>query len=769
VSNTGGGYSFYRDPRYRRVTRYRYNSIPIDQPGRYIYLRDMETGEFWSPTWQPVKRPLDSYECRHGPGYTRIRSTYRNIEAEVLYFVPPGNGCELWVLTVRNLGTSPKSLRAFTYAELSFPDAVIDQTNLDWGSHIMRAELRGDVIWAVSYARPVNYYFASSAPILGFDTDREVFVGQYHDLSSPAVVERGEPCNSIASRGSIITSLCHAISLSPNEERRIAFILGSESENGNADSVIARYRNLASVDEAFAKLRENWAEYLSALSVETPDPEMNAMLNVWNPIECRATLYWSRFVSAYETGLSRGIGTRDSSQDTIGVVHAAPEHVRQTLEMLWKLQFVDGHTWHMFYPLTGEGGPGLAGEQPDRPQWFSDDHLWLIIATCNYLKETGDYAFLDLPIPYQNGEPASIWEHIKKAVEFTNTHRGVYGLPRMGFSDWDDTLQPDKGSGKAASVLAGMIFCRAMADLADLCEHLGRDEEAKYYLNLRNDMIASINEHAWDGAWYIRAYDDQGKPIGSHTETYHQISLNTQTWAIIGGIATPERAKIAMESAHQKLNTQYGFALMAPAYRGYDPRIGGTTTYPPGAKENGGIFCHAHTWAILAAAILGRGDLAYTYYRQILPLAHNENADLRRVEPYVYCQNILGPEHPHFGRGFNSWLTGTAAWAYVAGTQYILGIRPTHRGLEIAPCIPADWPSFTVTRRFRGATYVIEVENPDHVCTGVREMTVDGKPVEGNILPIFEDGAKHFVTVIMGAEAPTPKPPKISDETNKNT
>ncbi len=752
ISNTAGGYSFYRDPRHRRVTRYRYNSIPVDQPGRYIYLRDMETGDFWSPTWQPVKRSLDSYECRHGPSYTRIRSTYHDIESEVIYFVPPGDGCELWVLTLRNLGAAPRSLRAFAYAEFSLPDAVIDQTNLDWGGQIMRAELRREVLWAVSYALPANYYFASSAPVMGFDTDREVFVGPYHDLSKPTVIERGEPCNSLASRGNVIASLCHVINLGPNEERRIVFILGCENDKNNADSVIPRYRNLAAVDEAFAKLREDWAEYFAALSVDTPDPEMNAILNVWNPIQCRAALHWSRFVSAYETGLGRGMGTRDSSQDTMGVVHAAPERVRGTLKMLWGLQFLDGYTWHMIYPLTGKGGPGLAGEQPDRPQWFSDDHLWLIMATCHYLKETGDYAFLDLAVPYQDGDAAPVWDHIKRAVEFTNTHRGVYGLPRMGFSDWDDTLQLDKGSGKAASVLAGMMFCRALNDLAELCEYLGLGEEVKHYLNLRDDMAARINEHTWDGAWYIRAYDDQGKAVGSHTETYQQISLNTQTWALIGGVATPERAKMAMESAHQKLNTQYGFALMTPVYRGYNPRIGGTTTYPPGAKENGGIFCHAHTWAIIAAAILGRSDRAYTYYRQILPLAHNENVDLRKTEPYVYCGNLLGPEHPKFGRGFNSWLTGTATWAYVAGTQYILGIRPTHYGLEVAPCIPQEWPSFTVTRRFRGATYLIEVKNSEHVCCGVKQVTVDGKLVEGNILPIFEDGAKHFVTVIMGVD-----------------
>ncbi|MCD6247882.1 MAG: glycosyl transferase family 36 [Hadesarchaea archaeon] len=750
VSNTGGGYSFYRDPRHRRVTRYRYNAIPADQPGRYIYLRDMETGDFWSPTWQPVKRSLDSYECHHGAGYTKIKSTYRGIESEVLYFVPPDAPCELWVLSLRNLENRPQKLRTFTYAEFSLPDAVTDQTNLDWGGQIARAEMRDGVIWVVSQAMPIDYFFASSVREVGFDTDRETFVGSYRDLSNPVVVERGEPSNSLASRGNVIGSLCHEIDMHPNAERRIVFILGSKEEGTDPGSIIGRYKSIAAVNKAFRELRNDWISYLNTLSVETPDSQMNAMLNVWNPIQCRATLYWSRFVSGYETGLGRGMGTRDSSQDTLGVAHSAPEHVRKTLEMLWKLQFLDGHAWHLVYPLTGEGASGLAAEKPDYPQWFSDDHLWLIFGTCNYLRETGDLDFLDLKVPYQDGSSESIWDHIGRAVKFTDTHRGIYGLPRIGFSDWNDTLQPDRGSGKAASVWTAMFFCRVMSDLSELCKYAGHDKEAKRYQDLREDMSARINKYAWDGAWYVRAYDDEGKVIGSHRETYQQISLNTQTWAVISGVAPPERAKIAMESAHRRLNTKYGFALMAPAYREYDPRIGGTTTYPPGAKENGGIFCHAHAWAIIAAAMLGWGDRAYTYYRQILPLVRNDDADLYGAEPYVYCQNILGPEHPGFGRGFNSWLTGTATWSYVAATQYILGVRPSHEGLVVDPCIPKGWSGFRVTRCFRGATYDIEVRNPDGVSRGVRSVTVDGKPLEGNVLPIFDDGKVHKVVVIMG-------------------
>jgi cellobiose phosphorylase len=404
------------------------------------------------------------------------------------------------------------------------------------------------------------------------------------------------------------------------------------------------------------------------------------------------------------------------------------------------LQFLDGHTWHQFFPLTGEGGPGLAAEFPDWPQWFSDDHLWLVQAVCAYLRETGDYGYLDHRVAYCDGEAETVWAHMLRAVAFTRDHRGPHGLPRAGFADWDDTLNVDHGSGKAESVWCGMQFCRTLLDLAELTDHLGNDEDARRFRAWHAEMAAALNEHAWDGGWYARAFDDEGRPIGVAAETVHQINLNPQTWSVLGEVAPAERAERAMHAAHDLLNTPYGLALLRPPYDGGDERVRGTSTFPPGAKENGGIFCHANTWAIIAAARLGWPDRAYAYYRQILPLARVDT-DRFRVEPYVYCQNICGPAHPSFGMGRNAWLTGTASWTYVAGTQWILGIRPTHAGLRIAPAIPADWSGFTATRKFRNTWYEITVrrEGPG----GEVALTVDGTPCPSDVVPLPESGVER--------------------------
>jgi cellobiose phosphorylase len=489
-------------------------------------------------------------------------------------------------------------------------------------------------------------------------------------------------------------------------------------------------------------MTQDWENYLNFFKVKTPDAEMNAMLNFWNPLQCRTTMYWSRFVSAYESGLGRGMGTRDSAQDILGTVHAAPSFSREVLSKLWHLQFRDGHTWHQFYPLTGEGGPGLAGEFLDWPQWFCDDHLWLIIAVCAYLKETGDLEFLDEHIPYWEGKDhdESVWGHLLRAVDFTYSHRGPHGLPRSGFSDWDDTMNLDHGSGKAESVWCGEQFCRAMLELKELCEFLNRKEDSAHFTTLYNEMAGIINGTSWNGDWYVRAYDDDGMAVGVKDENFHKIGLVSQLWAVIGDIGNHERQVCAMESAHKRLNTPYGLALLWPPYNGSDPRVRGTTTYPPGAKENGGIFCHANAWAIVAAAQLDWGDRAYEYYRQILPLARTD-ADVYYVEPYVYCQNICGPGHPQFGRGRNAWLTGTASWTYVAGMQWILGIRPTYTGLIISPAIPTSWQGFKAKRVFRGVTYLISVER---TVEGVSpSLWVDGKEIFGNIVPFPEKGANQ--------------------------
>ncbi|HSB67364.1 MAG TPA: glycosyl transferase [Anaerolineales bacterium] len=748
ISNTAGGYSFDRDPKNRRVTRYRYNAIPVDQPGRYVYLRDQESGMYWSPTWQPIpKRKLSAYECRHGPGYTRITSQYRGIRAELLYFVPltshPADnqseevGFELWVLRIKNASRRPCGLRTFSYVEFSNWNAEADLNNLDWGQHILHSRVDGGIIYMNTTFRNTTTFLGSSVAPSGFETERETFIGSYRDLSNPWVVEIGTPTNSQAARGNNVGVLCHDIQLNPGEEKDIIYILGVTEDASQVPGLVARYSQSGVIQQAFEALRADWAEYLGTLQVETPDPEMNAMLNVWNQVQCRATLFWSRFASAYETGLGRGMGTRDSAQDTLATVQNAPERARKTLSVLWKLQFQDGHTWHQVFPLTGEGGAGLAAEFPDRPQWFCDDPLWLVIAVCAYLRETGNFTYLWNHVAYADGGEDIVWAHMLRAVEFTLANRGPHGLPRLGFSDWDDTMNLDHGSGKAESVMAAQQFCRVLLDLADLCDQIGKDEDGQRFRAVKDEMSEIINRVAWDGAWYARAFDDEGKPIGVQAEQFHQIGLNTQTWSVLGECAPVERASQAMQSAHQQLNSRYGLALMAPPYRRGDPRVGGTTTYPPGAKENGGIFCHANTWAIIAAARLGWNERAYQYYRQIMPLARTDS-DIYKVEPYVYCANICGPEHPQFGYGRNSWLSGTASWTYVAATQWILGIRPTFNGLQIAPAIPQEWPGFAARRIFRNVTYYIDVErmgSGNHIA-----LTVDGHPIDGNTVPFPQDG-----------------------------
>jgi cellobiose phosphorylase len=748
VSNTGGGYSFDRDPRNRRVTRYRYNSIPADQPGRYVYLRDRDTGAYRSPTWQPVTGiALDAYECRHGAGYTVICSEYAGIAAKLTYFVPPGRSaaapCELWVLRLVNRTDSVRLIDALSYAEWSYWDAIIDQQNLDWGQQIMRSEAGASHVAGGVIFRPTRSFLGCSQPYAGFETDREAFVGCCRSLANPIAVEVGSLTDNLAPRGNNIAALWHQLTLGPGEQRELVYMLGVTDQPECIEDVVRRYSDPTQVETARAALTADWESYLNAFTVNLPDAEMQAMVNVWNPIQCGANLFWSRFASGYDTGLGRGMGTRDSAQDTLGTVHNAPDHAKGVLRTLWKLQFADGHTWHQVFPLTGEGGPGLAGEFPGWPQWFSDDHLWLIIATCNYLKETGDFAFLDEALPFQDGPAVSVWEHMLSAIRFTREHRGPHGLPRHGFSDWDDTLNLDHGSGRAESVWTGQQFCRAALDFAELAAFLGRAERGEALRRESEEMAEAVEASGWDGEYYLRAYDDEGAPFGARVDAHQKIALNTQTWAVIGDLDRT-RARQAMAQAHGWLNSEYGLRLMAPAYDGYEERVRGTSTYPPGAKENGGIFCHANSWAIVAAAKLGWADRAYQYYRQILPLARTDS-DTLMTEPYVYCQNICAPEHPHAGRGRNSWLTGTAAWTYVAATQWILGIRPAYDGLCIQPVIPADWPGFTARRAFRGAVYEIEVrrEGPGNEVF----LKVDGRPVGGGVAPLASGDVKVEVTL----------------------
>jgi cellobiose phosphorylase len=627
---------------------------------------------------------------------------------------------------------------------------MIDQLNIDWGQHIVESTVADGIIRVQTRFRPTTSFFASSLKPLGFDTDREVFLGVGRDLSNPAVVERGRPTNTEAPRGNNIGSLCHQLLLQPGQEKEIVYILGVTDQPESIPAGVARYRRRKHVTAAWNAVQADWSDYLGRFTVSTPDPVMNVMLNLWNPIQCRSTLYWSRFVSAYETGTSRGLGTRDSAQDTLGNLHNAPAEAKRTLTMLWQLQHQDGHAWHQVMPLTGEGGPGLAADCPELPQWFCDDHLWLVLAVCAYLRETGDYAYLDQQVRYWDGGTGTVYQHMQRAVDFTLAQRGPRGLPRLGFADWDDTLNLDHGSGQAESVWCAEQFCRVLLDLAELATALDQPEQAHRWRALHAKMAESVNQVAWDGAWYARAYDDHGQPVGVSSEAAHKLNLIPQTWSVIGEVAPRSRARRAMQSVEAKLGSPFGLATLWPAYTEGSSRVRGTATYLPGAKENGGVFCHANTWAIIACAQLGWAERALDYYHRITPLARPD-PDVYRTEPYVYCGNFTGPEHRRAGHGRNAWLSGTAAWAYVAATQWILGIRPTLRGLQIEPAIPAAWRGFSARRVFRGVTYDIGVRRRQadsrrpraeqrSPATSARSsrvrLLVDGQPVKGTIVPL---------------------------------
>ncbi|MFW5985812.1 MAG: GH36-type glycosyl hydrolase domain-containing protein [Halanaerobiales bacterium] len=723
ISNTGGGYSFDGDPKNRRVLRYRYNNIPEDQPGRYIYLRDKNNGRYWSATWQPVKSEYDYYRCRHGLGYTIIEYEKYNIKSEVTYFVPRNESLEIWSLKITNKSNKDRELDLFSYAEFSFFDTVKDQQNLDWTQQIQQGEFEENTIFCNAHMKTWDYAFITSdLPVNSYTTSREDFVGRYRELSNPLAVERGKCSNNETKRGNIVGALNHNLLLAPGEEKHIIYILGTLPEKNMLDDKVKKYLSIDNVKKELTKLREGWQGYLDICQVETPDQDMNMMLNTWNPYQCRVTFNWSRFVSLYQLGIHRGMGFRDSAQDVLGVVHALPGETKKMIKRLLKCQKPDGNAYHLFYPLTGEGDNGEAGEDGS-VDWYSDDHLWIILSVTAYIKETGDTDFLQQIVPYaDNKGRGTVLEHLRQAIDFTENHQGPHGIPLAGFADWNDTINLDRGKGTAESVWTGMLYCYVLREMIELMEHIKNVDLAEQFRDYYLREKRAINEHGWDGSWYLRAFDDDGEAVGSNSCEKGKIFLNAQSWAIMAGIADKEHRQELLDNVNTYLNTDFGVVLVYPAYDKFDESKGGITTYPPGAKENGGIFLHTNPWIIIAETMAGNEERAFQYYRQVLPPIRNGIADKYEVEPYVYCQNILGKEHPQFGLGRNSWLTGTAAWMYRASTHYILGVRPDFDGIIIDPAAPPAWEKYTITRKFRGKTLYIECIKAEE-----KRMVVNGK------------------------------------------
>jgi cellobiose phosphorylase len=767
VDHTGGALLCRRDPALNRITKYIPQLPDSDFKGEGLYLRIREPNgyRFFSPYYVPTLHPFDHYECHVGLGYTRIVTSYYGLLSDVTIFVPPGDACEIREIKITNQSDEAMQVDAIPVVEYSHPDALKQFTNADWVPQTMQSKA---VVQQEGRVMLIQYpfmlrdkrlnYFTVNLPVSSFDSDRRAFLGDngYRGWGNPLSLEQDELSNTQARRGDNIAALMvHLGVIQPGETRCLVTQLGQVESLEKALPTIEKYHDPHAVKAAFDELRGFWQRYLSACQVATPDADMDRMLNVHNPRQCYITKNWSRYLSLYQLGFgARGIGFRDSSQDVLGILAGAPEEGRELIRALSHVQKRDGSAMHQFNPLTMVASAGDSMEREDRPHYYSDDHLWIVLATCAYLKESGDLAFLEERVSYYDGdqhgqalESSTTFEHLQRALAFTHGDLGVHGLPLAGFADWNDTINLPAG---AESLFTANLFGRALLEMIELVEFLGDPQTAADYRGWYEQMRARVNQLAWDGGWYLRYFDADGAPLGSAQNQHGQIFTNAQSWAVLSGFASPKRARLALDAVYARLNTRHGIKLSTPGFDGFDPTKGGVTTYPPGAKENGGIFLHANPWVMIAETMLGNGERAYQYYCQINPAAQNHRIDEYECEPYVYPQNVLGDEHPQFGLARNSWLTGTAAWAYQAAIQYILGLRPTYQGLLIDPCIPRAWDGFEVQRLFRRARYEIEVHNPSHVNKGVTRVMVDEQPVERNVLPVFEDGESHKVHVTMG-------------------
>jgi cellobiose phosphorylase len=782
ISNTAGGYSFYRDARLRRITRYRYNNVPFDCGGRYIYVRDNDTGEFWSPTWQPTWGRWDDptgtgYTCRHGLGYTIIGSTYWGIEARVRYFVPLGESLEIWQLTLTNRREESAQLSLFSGVEFCLWDAQDDATNFQRNFNTGQVEIEDGVIYhKTEYRERRDHFafFACSQEITGFDTQRDVFLGPYRGWDRPAAVERGESFDSVAHGWSPMGSHHVAVTLEPGESRQIIFLLGyhenpkdqkfdppaSQTINKRTvRPVITKYLDPANANAAFDALHTYWDGLLGILQVNTPDIHTNRMVNIWNAYQCMVTFNLSRSASLFESGIGRGMGFRDSNQDLLGFVHMVPERARERILDLAATQLETGGTYHQYQPLTKRGNDDVGGD-------FNDDPLWLILSVAAYVKETGDWSILDEAVVYENrsGSEGSLYGHLQRSLSYTLYRLGPHGLPLIGRADWNDCLNLNTFSeepgesfqtattrdGKTAeSVFIAGMFVLAAKELAGISEMHGLPEEALRYLEAAARMETTVLEHGWDGEWFLRAYDDFGHKVGSHECEEGQIFIEPQGFCILAGIGLEDgQAEKALDRVGEHLATPHGIVLHQPAYSQYYLHLGEISSYPPGYKENAGIFCHTNPWIMIAEAIVGHGDKAHDYYTRINPSAREAISEVHHCEPYVYAQMIAGRDAPTHGEAKNSWLTGTAAWNYIAITQWILGIRPTFDGLQISPVIPGDWPGFEATRVFRGVIYHILVERAGQ--GNIASLTVDGEPVDGNVVPLPPAGQREVrVKVIL--------------------
>jgi len=767
ISQTAGGYSFWRDARYRRITRYRYNSVPMDNGGRYFYINDGKS--IWSPGWKPCKTPLDSYECRHGMGYTRICGAKDGLEAEVLFFVPLDENCEIQKVTLRNTSAAAKQFTLFSFLEWCLWDAGTDMENFQRNFSTGEVEIEGSTIYhRTEYKERRNHYafYTVNTKVDGVDTDRESFIGMYNGFEAPQCVVAGKSAGSVAHGWSPIASQSINVCLAPGEAKDFVFVLGyaenEQEKKFNADGsvnkekaheLIAKFSTSAQVDAAFAALGQYWSDLLGRFSLTSGNEKLDRMVNTWNQYQCMVTFNMSRSASFFESGVGRGMGFRDSNQDLVGFVHQIPERARERIIDIASTQFPDGSCYHQYQPLTKRGNNGIGSG-------FNDDPLWLIFGTVAYIKETGDFGILDAPVPFDNveGSEVSLMEHLRVSFNHVIENLGPHGLPLIGRADWNDCLNlncfsnnpnesfqttenKSEGSKAESLMIAGqMVVCGN--DYVALCKRVGLTEEAARAEKEVEKMVESVKKFGWDGAWYLRAYDFFGNKIGSDENEEGKIFIESQGWCTMAGIGREEgMVDKALDSVKERLDSKHGIVLNNPAFTRYYIEYGEISTYPAGYKENAGIFCHNNPWVIIGEVLAGRAEDAWEHYSKICP-AFIEDQDLHKVEPYVYCQMVAGKDAAKPGEGKNSWLTGTAAWNWYTVSEFILGIKPDYDGLVIDPCIPAEMDGFTVRRSFRNASYTINVSRGE-----AKGLTIDGVKVEGNAVPYSE--GSHVVSLVL--------------------
>lgn len=751
LSNNAGGYSFYKSPKSQRVTRFRFNNIPTDRPGRYVYIKDEESKDFWSISWQPVGKPLNDFKsiCRHGLGYTVFESEYDNIKSSLRIFVPIDKPIEIWEVHLENLSDKKRELSLFTYTEFCLWESMLDMMDFQYILYTCRMGYIDNIIdysiklW--SPREPKAFFTSANKDVVSFDTDRDVFIGAYNSEGSPEAIINGKCFGSIAIGGNPCAAVQNKITLEPFGKDYVVYILGV----GNAKDFGKECRKLYSikenVDNEFRKVQEYWNNRLTALKCSTPSEKFNVMINTWNQYQCHTTFNWSRSASFIEAGGRDGLGFRDSCQDVLGVVHAIPKQVRNRLIELLKAQLSEGYAMHHFQPLSWSQGKHNI---PPRDRIYSDDHLWLLLAVPQYIKETSDFDFLNLDVEYADEGKDTVYNHLKMALEFSWNNRGKHGLLLGLAADWNDCINL-KGNGE--TTWSTQLYYKALSEFIELSEHIGKYNDAEKYKKYREEIKKAMDEHTWDGEWFIRGYLMSGNKLGSKESEQSKIFLNSQSWSVLSGAYVDQKGIMAMDSVKKYLVTEHGCVKNYPAYTDYIVEVGAITSFPPGLKENASIFCHANTWVIAAEAILGRGDLAFEYYMSFLPANKNDIAEIYTTEPYVYSQFITGKEHPYyFGRARNPWLTGTATWAFTAATQYILGIKPHYKGLMIDPCIPKDWSYLQVERSFRGKIFRITIHNPEKVSKGVKSIKINGIVLNDNIIPLEMCNNENTVETILG-------------------